>query len=997
MRHNHRDMEKEALDLSAIRARLAQAKGRRYWRSLEEIAETPAFKEFLYREFPQGAAEWTDQLSRRSFLKVMGASLALAGLTSCSGQLAEKILPYVRQPEELIPGKPLFYASAMTLGGYATGVLVESHEGRPTKIEGNPDHPASLGSSDPFMQASILELYDPDRSQVVTRFGTRISTWDAFIQSLQTELDSLQANQGAGLRILTGLVTSPTLTSQLDAILAEFPQAKWHQYEPAGSDNARAGARLAFGRDVETIYNLAKADVVLSLDANFLGEGPAHIRYARDFSDKRRVWTGQTTQNRLYVVESTPSITGAKADHRLPLRASQMELFARAVAEAVGVKVGGAELAEHADWIAAVAGELQSHRGTGLVIAGNQQPPIVHALAHALNEALGNVGQTVLYTDPVAANPVDEMASLRELAEDMAADRVQLLIILDRNPVYEAPADLQFAELMFKVKTRIHLGLYEDETAELCQWHIPGLHYLEMWGDARAYDGTVSIIQPLIAPLYDGKSAYELLAAVLGQTGVSNLDLVRGYWQGQSSGGDFEARWRTALHNGIMADTTLPATSVSVQADFGSAPQAVGPQSLEIVFRPDPSVWDGCFANNGWLQELPKPMTKITWDNVALVSPATAERLGLSNEQVVELRYRERSVRAPVWITPGHADNSVTVHLGFGRSRAGSVGNGVGFNAYTLRTSEAPWFDTGLEISPTSEQYSLVTTQQHFNMEGRELVRTATLADYQARPDFAQEHSAGEGKHISLYPEYEYDGNAWGMTIDLTTCIGCNACTIACQAENNIPVVGKDQVLRGREMHWIRVDTYFEGELDNPAAHFQPVPCMHCEKAPCELVCPVVATVHDAEGLNNMVYNRCVGTRYCSNNCPYKVRRFNFLQYSNEDVPVLKLLMNPDVTVRQRGVMEKCTYCVQRINAARIEAKKENRAIRDGEIVTACQQACPTQAIIFGNINDKGSQVAQSKATPLNYGLLVELNTEPRTTYLAEVKNPNAELGGKIS
>jgi MoCo/4Fe-4S cofactor protein with predicted Tat translocation signal len=990
-------MEKEILDLSVIRARLAQTRGRRYWRSLEEVAETPAFKEFMQREFPRGAADWTDQLSRRNFLKVMGASLALAGLTGCSGQPAEKILPYVRQPEELIPGKPLFYASAMTLGGYATGVLVESHEGRPTKIEGNPDHPASLGSSDPFMQASILELYDPDRSQVVTRFGTRISTWNAFVQSLQTELDGQRANQGAGLRIVTGLVTSPTLASQLNAILAEFPQAKWHQYEPAGSDNARAGARLAFGRDVETIYNLANAEVILSLDANFLGEGPAHIRYARDFSNMRRVWTGQSTQNRLYVVESTPSITGAKADHRLPVRASQMELFARAVAEAVGVEAGGAELAEHANWIAAVAGELQGHHGTSLVIAGEQQPPLVHALAHAMNEALGNVGQTVLYTDPVAATPVDEMASLRELADDMAADRVELLIILDRNPVYETPADLRFAELMFKVKTRIHLGLYEDETAELCQWHIPGLHYLEMWGDARAFNGTVSIIQPLIAPLYDGRSAYELLAAVLGQTGVSNLDLVRNYWQQQNPTADFDTRWRTALHNGIMENTALPAISVSVQADFGSAPQAVDPQSLEVVFRPDPSVWDGRFANNGWLQELPKPMTKLTWDNVAMVSPATAERLGLGNEQVVELRYRERSVHAPIWITPGQADNSVTVQLGFGRRRAGSVGNGVGYNAYALRTSEAPWYDTGLEISPAGEQYPLVTTQQHFNMEGRELIRSASLAEYQAQPDFAGEHHEGEGKHISLYPEFEYDGNAWGMTIDLTTCIGCNACTIACQAENNIPVVGKDQVSRGREMHWIRVDTYFEGELDNPAAHFQPVPCMHCEKAPCEPVCPVAATVHDAEGLNNMVYNRCVGTRYCSNNCPYKVRRFNFLQYTNLDVPVLKLLMNPDVTVRQRGVMEKCTYCVQRINDARTTAKRENRAIRDGEVVPACQQACPTQAIIFGNINDPESQVAQSKATPLNYGLLTELNTQPRTTYLAEVKNPNADLGGIIS
>jgi molybdopterin-containing oxidoreductase family iron-sulfur binding subunit len=986
-------MDKEPLNLTEIRAKLAEKKGRHYWRSLEEVAETPEFKEFLYREFPQGAAEWNDQLSRRNFLKVMGASLALAGLTGCSGQPTEKILPYVRQPEELIPGNPLFYASAMTLGGYATGVIVESHEGRPTKIEGNPDHPASLGSSDVWAQASILEMYDPDRSQVITRFGTRISTWDAFVDNLQTELDDQRSTQGAGLRILTGLITSPTLASQLEAVLAEFPQAKWHQYEPAGRDHVREGARLAFGEEAEPVYNLANAEVILSLDANFLGEGPGHIRYARDFSDKRRVWTGQTTQTRLYVVENSPSITGAKADHHLPLRASQMELFARAVAQAVGVEVGGAEFAEQANWIAAVASDLQDQRGTSLVIAGDQQPPVVHALAHAMNEALGNVGQTVSYIDPVAANPPDEAASLRELADDIAAEQVQLLIILDRNPVYEAPADLNFAELMFKVKTRIHLGLYDDETAELCQWHIPGLHYLEMWGDARAYDGTVSLIQPLIAPLYDGKSAYELLAAVLGQSGISNLDLVRNHWQEENSTGDFETVWRTALHDGVMADTALPTKPVSLQADFGSAPEAANDQSLDIVFRPDPSVWDGRFANNGWLQELSKPITKLTWDNVAMVSPATAEQFGLTNEQVVELRYRERTVRAPVWIVPGHANNAVTVHLGFGRTRVGQVGNGAGFNAYALRTLESPWFDTGLEITPTSDRYTLASTQEHFNMEGRELVRSASLAEYQADPEFAHiEH----GEHVSLYPGYEYNGNAWGMAIDLTSCIGCNACTIACQAENNIPVVGKEQVARGREMQWIRVDTYFEGELDNPAMHFQPVPCMHCEQAPCEVVCPVAATVHDAEGLNNMVYNRCVGTRYCSNNCPYKVRRFNFLRYSNFDVPVLKLLQNPNVTVRSRGVMEKCTYCVQRINAARIEAKKEDRPIRDGEIVTACQAACPTQAIIFGNINDPDSQIAKAKATPLNYGLLEELNTRPRTTYLAEVKNPNQELGGEV-
>lgn len=1010
-------MPKESLTLSAIRARLAEKKGRYFWRSLDEIAETEEFQEFLHREFPQRAAEWNEAFSRRNFLKLMGASLALAGLSGCAGQPSDKILPYVRQPEELIPGKSISYASAITLGGYATGVLVESHEGRPTKIEGNPDHPASLGSSDVLTQASILTMYDPDRSQVVTRFGTRISTWDTFLENLQNEVDDQGSVQGEGLRILTGTVTSPTLASQLQAVLAQFPQAKWYQYEAVNRDNVFAGARLAFGEAVEPRYAFDRAEVILSLDANFLAEGPGHIRYARDFASKRRLWQGQTGMNRLYVVETTPSITGAKADHRLPLRATQMESFARAMAQAVGVNAN-ANFTDYAAWITAVAKDLRAQPGKSLVIAGDQQPPLVHALAHAMNEVLGNVGQTVTYIEPVLASPVEQIASLQELVADMAAGQVQLLIIIGTNPVYDAPADLAFAEQMVKVKTRVHLGLYEDETSELCQWHIPATHELEMWGDARAYDGTVSLIQPVIAPLYDGKSAYDLLAALLGQAGVSSYDLVRGYWESQVQGSDFNAFWRTALHNGLMADSAWPTKSVSLQASFEAAPATETP-GLELVFRPDPSLWDGQFANNGWLQELPKPLTKLTWDNAALMSPRTAiqylglniadpdnltsadyELLSQANGIIVELSHDERKVSAPAWITPGHADDSVTVHLGFGRTRVGRVGTGIGFNAYTLRTTAAPWFGTGLEVVSTGQKYPLVTTQQHFNMEGRELVRSAALAEYQANAEFAhkaEEHYEEKHEYISLYPHWEYNGNAWGMAIDLTACVGCNTCVTACQSENNIPIVGKEQVQMGREMHWMRIDLYYEGDLDNPASHFQPVTCMHCEKAPCEVVCPVAATVHDAEGLNNMVYNRCVGTRYCSNNCPYKVRRFNFLQYSNQDVPVLKLLQNPDVTVRVRGVMEKCTYCVQRINEARIEAKKQDRPIRDGEVITACQAACPTQAIIFGNLNDPDSQVAKAKATPLNYGILEELNTFPRTTYLAEVKNPNPELGGEVN
>jgi molybdopterin-containing oxidoreductase family iron-sulfur binding subunit len=990
-------MNKESLNITELRARLAEKKGRHFWRSLEEIVETPAFQEWLHREFPQGASEWQNAFSRRNFLKLMGASLALAGLTGCSSPKGDDnvFLPYVRQPVELTPGLPMFYASAVTLGGYAIGVMVESHEGRPTKIEGNPNHPASLGSSDVFGQASILTMYDPDRSQVVVRYGTRISTWSSFLEDFQKLLDEQLNTQGAGMRILSNTVTSPTLAAQLKEILLKFPKAKWHQYEPINRDNVYAGAELAFGEIVEPHYNFNQAEVILSLDNNFLVQGPGHIRYARDFSAKRRIWQGQATMNRLYMVETAPSATGAKADHRLPLRAGLMESLARALAQAIGVKTDANPMAEYTDWIATVAKDLQAHPGASLVIAGDEQPPIVHTLAYAMNEALGNIGKTIVFTQPIPQNSALQTPSLRQLTDEMAAGQVDLLIILEANPVYDAPADLQFQERMTQVKNRIHLALYEDETSEWCQWHIPGLHPLEMWGDSLAYDGTVSMIQPLIAPLYDGKSVYEFVATLLGQVGVSNYDLIRGYWESQYRGSNFEAFWRTVLHNGLIADTALPPKAVTLQDNLGAASPGPEQGGLELVFRPDLSVWDGRFANNGWLQELPRPLSKITWDNVAQISPTTAEQLSLTNGDLVELRLGERSLYAPIWISPGHADDSISVTLGYGRIRAGQVGNGVGFNPYVLRIADTPWFSGGLSVTKTGGYYPIVTTQHHFNMEGRHLVRTASLPEYQTNPEFAH-----EGEHhepISLYPPWPYnEGNQWGMAVDLTTCIGCNACVTACQAENNIPIVGKEQVGRGREMHWMRIDLYYEGDPANPSGHFQPVMCMHCEGAPCEMVCPVAATVHDNEGLNNMVYNRCVGTRYCANNCPYKVRRFNFLQYTEQEVPVLKLLQNPNVTVRSRGVMEKCSYCVQRINTARIAAKREDRPIADGEMVTACQAACPAQAIIFGNIIDPASQVNQAKKTTLNYGLLTELNTQPRTSYLAEVKNPNPELGGEV-
>jgi MoCo/4Fe-4S cofactor protein with predicted Tat translocation signal len=1004
------------LDLDSIRERLASSRGQQYWRCLEELADSEEFHEFLNQEFPQQAAGLLDGVSRRDFLKLMGASLALAGLTGC-GRAApqdEKIVPYVNQPETMVIGRPMFFATAFPMSGVGTGVLVESHEGRPTKIEGNPNHPASLGATDAFAQASILTLYDPDRSQVVRNAG-RISTWNAFLIAINDDLEAERVVGGGGLRILTETVTSPALADQLRQLLAKFPRAKWHQYEAVNRDNVHAGDRLAFGTDVNTIYRFENADVILSLDADFLFRGPANVRYARDFAGKRRVRQGKIGMNRLYAIEATPSVTGSMADHRMALRPSEIPNFAGAVAAKIGLSVQSTTDAQHTQWIDAVVRDLQKHRGASVVAAGDQQPAVVHAMAHAMNQALENVGKTVVYTDPIEANPVDQLASLRDLVKDMEAGAVKVLVMLGGNPVFTAPVDLGFAEQLSNVPLRVHSSLYNDETSANCHWHIPEAHYLESWSDIRAYDGTVTIQQPLIAPLYGGKSHHENLAALLGRSGQASYDIVRDYWKARKVAGDFEIFWRTALHDGVVAGTSFQPKTVKLKsAQSWTLSDRSGGEtrtaksetrnSVEISFQPDPTLFDGRFANNGWLQELPKPLTKLTWDNAALVSPKTAQRLGLSYQigarggehgrvftDLIELRYEGRTLRAPAWIVPGHADECVTLHLGYGRTRAGKVGNGTGFNAYSIRTANAPSYGTGVEIRKIGTQYPLACTQFHHSMEGRDLVRAATLEEYRKNPDFAQgkHHHESEG---SLYPGFKYEGYAWGMAIDVSACIGCNACVVACQAENNIAVVGKTEVTRGREMHWLRIDRYYKGSPENPETYHQPIPCMHCENAPCEVVCPVAATSHSHEGLNDMVYNRCVGTRYCSNNCPYKVRRFNFFEYSDFETPSLKPLRNPNVTVRSRGVMEKCTYCVQRINVAKIEAEKENRPVRDGEIVTACQAACPAQAIFFGDINNRDSAVAKSKSDSLNYGLLTELNTKPRTTYLAKLKNPNPEI-----
>jgi molybdopterin-containing oxidoreductase family iron-sulfur binding subunit len=1000
-------------DIQALRAKLQGTRGREYWRSLEAVAETSEFKEFLHREFPQNASEWLDPVGRRGFLKLMAASLALAGVTACTRQPDEAIVPYVRQPEELVPGKPLFFATAMPFAGSGVGLLVESHEGRPTKIEGNPDHPSSLGATDLFAQAAILGLYDPDRAQIITHLG-EIRSFDSFAAAMQTVLAAQQATGGAGIRILTETVASPTLGAQLQEFLAKFPQAKWVQWEPFGRHNAREGSRLAFGEYVDAQYAIEKADVILSLDADFLCTGNGCLKHARAFASRRRIEGDRAQLNRFYAVESSPTNTGTKADHRLPLRASQIESFARAVAAALGVSgAGSATTPEAAQrWIGPLVKDLQAASGRSLVIAGDGQPPAVHALAHAMNAALGNVGTTVSYTATAEVRPTDQRAALQELVGEMNAGTVSLLVILSGNPVYSAPADLRFVDAMQKVALRVHLGLYHDETAAQCHWHIPEAHFLETWSDVRGHDGTVSIVQPLIAPLYGGRSTHEVMSALNDPAPRASYDVVRSFWASPASlvsaaATEFDQLWRTWLHDGIVPNTAFSVKSVTVQSSVPAPTGAAGSSGeLEIVFRPDPSIYDGRFANNAWLQELPKSLTKLTWDNAALIAPQTADRLMLVSGDLIQLKLsatlapanqEAATVTLPVWISPGHAPDTLTLHVGYGRTRAGRAANQIGFNVNPLRTMAVQ--DTGRVQPPvkTGDRYQLACTQDHWSLEGRNIVRETTVEHFEKDPAFARkmEHQPISG--LSMYPNYDYSkGYQWGMAIDQNVCTGCNSCVVACQAENNVPVVGKSQVLNGREMHWLRVDRYYTGELDNPGTYHQPMPCQQCETAPCEVVCPVAATTHSAEGLNDMVYNRCVGTRYCSNNCPYKVRRFNFMLYADFDTPSLKLMRNPDVTVRSRGVMEKCTYCVQRINQARVAAKLEDREIRDGDILTACQAACPTNAIVFGNINDANSEVSKRKSTPLNYPLLAELNTRPRTTYLAVVRNPNAELGDEF-
>ncbi len=1036
---------RKKMTLAEVRAKLDGTSGRRFWRNLDQLAEEPEFHELLQEEFPRQASEWTDAMSRRGFMKVMGASMALAGLAGCTKQPDEPIFPYIRQPEDLVLGVPMYFATAHPFPTGAIPVLVKSDSFRPIKVDGNPEHPMSRGKSDAITQGTLLGLYDPDRSQHVLNRG-QSAAWSQFQIGFAGAVRALPG--GKGLWFLSDTVTSPTLAAQWKQVQAAYPQAQFVQWEPVNRDSARTAAKAAFGHYVDAQYKLENADLILSLDADFLS-GVAHpgfLPMSRAYAERHRYEEGKT-MNRMYVVETMPTVTGFKAEHRLAVRPSQVAAIGQALVS--GTMPAGLS-PDQVKFLTTLAGDLKSAGSRAVVIPGEQASPAVHAAALALNAQLGAVGNTVVYTETVNPMPSEQMNDLRTLVAAMNAGEVQWLVVLGANPVYAAPADANFLDAFNRVPNTVHLGQHVDETGSIATWHINQAHYLESWSDARAYDGTLSIIQPMIAPIYNGRSAHEVLQALLPNPELSPMEVVQAnvqqYLKGNAGG------WRKSLHDGWVEGTAFtPRAGFSAPGGGASAlpPEPAASteaaDTFEIGFRHDPSLYDGRFANIGWLQELPKQISNLSWDNAAQMSLDTMERHKLEENNIIEISVGGRTVLAPVLLAYGHADGAITLHLGLGRqASAGRVAAGVGFSAYPLRTSAAPLHVAGATIKKHDGTWDLCVTKVHdiehrgrfaqhqlqkplfdvngtFSLAGHEaqergIIRYTTLDEAKKEPNFAHEgddhtlvRKVGYGpmgenpKHDeSMFPDaWRYDHvdqssrrlqNAWGMAVDLNSCIGCSACVVSCYAENNLAVVGREQVKIGRDMQWIRIDTYFEGDLHAPRAHFQPMMCQHCENAGCEQVCPVNATVHSPEGLNLMVYNRCVGTRYCSNNCIYKVRRFNFLLYSDYETESLKFMRNPDVTVRSRGVMEKCTYCVQRIEEAKITADKENRAIRDGEVVTACQQACPTDAILFGNINDPASKVSARKRQERDYPVLADLNYRPRTTYTAGVINPNPAL-----
>jgi molybdopterin-containing oxidoreductase family iron-sulfur binding subunit len=1021
---------------------------RDYWRSLEDREGRPALGELVHRELPEGATELEldlrSELSRRRFLSLSCASAALAGagLSGCIRKPKEPVLPYAQRPEELIPGVPRRFATAAMVGGGVQGLLVESQDGRPTKIEGLPLHPMNggtlplaNGAASAWAQAEVLGLYDPDRSRA-PRLDGKETTLDAFQDWARDRLSALRRVRGKGLALLLDWRLSPSYRRLLDELVLELPEARLYLHDAVYPANARAGAALCGAPGRHLLLAPDRADVILALDADPLGlEGDA-TRHARLFASRRDVLSPAAQMNRLYVVEPAFTLTGAAADHRLRLRSSEVEGFLEALLAALIAPPHALSLPRSAEeilaalspaaaarsrwgkWIPALAADLARSRGRSLVVVGERQPPRVHALGLLLSTMLELQGRSFWFVED---RETPRAGTISELARELSGGRVQTLLCLGGNPVYDAPAELELGKLFASVPERLHLSSHHDETSRACRWHLPRSHFLETWGDHRAADGTVSIQQPLCAPLHSSLSELELLARLLGRPSPRGYELVRETWARRLTPATqpasrpahadpgFEARWRRWLHDGIVelgigSPTSLP-TEPAPELRFealartrAARPAAASRESLEVVFQLDPSVCDGRYANNGWLQELPDPVTKLTWDNAVVLSPATAGELGIKSHELLELSLGGRSLRGPALIVPGTVDHALILALGYGRKHGGAVAAGAGFDAGAIRTSQARWFASGAAARRAGGRGVLAMTQEHWYLEGRPLIREQTIGEFRTHPAKTAEVHGPPLRNLWQDPVV-YKGRQWGMVIDLNLCNGCGACAIACQAENNIPVVGKRRVIENREMAWIRVDRYFTGPAADPQVRYQPVPCMQCESAPCEQVCPVAATAHSPDGLNDQAYNRCIGTRYCSNNCPYKVRRFNFFQYNKDTDPLLRMQKNPDVTLRFRGVMEKCTYCVQRIQEAKIQAKVSGKGGEaedhwpDGTVVPACMQTCPTGAIVFGDINDDGSVVFKRRKQPRHYALLAELNVRPRTTYLAKLKNPNPELG----
>jgi MoCo/4Fe-4S cofactor protein with predicted Tat translocation signal len=964
---------KHGFDLEDVRARLTRRGENRLWSGMEELLDDEAFHQWVEAEFPLGAALWTEP-GRREFLRLMGASLMLAGLTGCSEGRSDLALPYVNQPEQEIPGIPRVYATAVCLEGFAQPLLARCNSGRPTKLDGNPDHPATRGDSDIFMQSAVLQLYDPDRSKAPAHNGIA-ATWAMFERELAVLRQQWKESQGEGLRLLTGDITSPTLIRQIQTLLTSLPKARLHVFEPVGSGRRAEAMQMAFGRNVESHYALENCELIVSIDDDLLGPGPRQVWHARGWSQRRGETGPGNGRSRVHMVECVPTLTGVVASTRLALDAWRMPAIAAALAANLGLEgATSAGLSQReADWVAAVAGEFKNHSGRSLLTCGPHLPPAVQALAPWVNERLDNVGQTVTYTEALAFDP-GQGSTLTDLARDMAAGAVQALIVLDSNPVYTAPGPVNFGDLLGRLPVTVHAGLYHDETADCCHWHLPLSHSLESWGDARAVDGTVTISQPVLAPLYSTRTMPQVLAMLTGAIDPAAEPLVRTTWT-ESFGDEFESRWKRSLHDGFVAGSAPRSLSLTAHAPDLLRVEDRTDHAVDVVFRPDPCVWDGRFANVAWMQELPKPLTKITWDCPVALSPRLADDMQLANGDLVEISIGERNIVGPAWIMPGQAPNTVTLFLGYGR-QSGQIAKDLGYSAYNVRPLDDQWFAKG-RLRRVDDRRPFATSQLHHRMEGFDFVKKVSTKEPTLPVPKPQP---------SLYPEQQSVDYAWGMVIDLDRCIGCNACISACNVENNVLVVGKDQVAMGREMLWLRVDRYYSGDVENPNSYFQPVPCMHCEKAPCEMGCPVNAAVHSPEGVNQQVYNRCIGTRTCSSYCPYKVRRFNWYDYRRFDEPS-RAVHNPDVTVRSRGVMEKCTYCTQRIEAAHAAADKDQRKINAGEVVTACQQACPTTAITFGNIKNSEEEISKLRQSGRHYVLLEHLGTRPRTTYLARWKD----------